>query len=236
MSTEVKTGRRTGGYETKSGIKYIKTRRIKLVMGVIVLIIMTIAVLFIYSAFLSVPESAATAEVIPYGQIVLPGWITEELLPVNEYSRPGTVLDEITGFVVHYTGNPGTTAQQNRSYFAGLAETGQTYASSNFIIDIDGGIILCVPMDEVAYASNTRNDNTLSIEVCHPDATGKFADEAYDSLVRLLAWLCDTYNISPDTIIRHGDIVEKACPLYYMENPDKWEELLGDVSSQISYK
>ena len=49
--------------------------------------------------------------------------IEEMLLPVNEYSRPGTKLKKIKGIVVHYTGNPGTTAAQNRSYFAGLAET-----------------------------------------------------------------------------------------------------------------
>lgn len=234
MSTEVKTDRRAGGYETGNGIKYINKRKIIMVIGVITLIIMMVAVLFIYNVFLSMTESGA--ETIPHDQIELPDWITEDLLPVNEYSRPGTALDEITGFVVHYIGNPGTTAHQNRNYFAGLAESGQTYASSNFIIDIYGETILCVPMDEMAYASNTRNNDTLSIEVCHPDETGKFTDEAYDSLIRLLTWLCDTYNISPDTIIRHGDIIEKACPLYYIENPDKWEELLNDVSSQISYK
>ena len=35
-----------------------------------------------------------------------------ELLSVNEYSRPGTELSQVNGIVVHYTANPGTTANR----------------------------------------------------------------------------------------------------------------------------
>ena len=69
-----------------------------------------------------------------------------ELLSVNEYSRPGTELSQVNGIVVHYTANPGTTAEQNRSYFESLAETGETHASSHFIIGISGEIIQCIPV------------------------------------------------------------------------------------------
>ena len=34
-----------------------------------------------------------------------------ELLDYNEYSRPGTALEKVNGIVVHYTANPGTTAE-----------------------------------------------------------------------------------------------------------------------------
>ena len=43
--------------------------------------------------------------------------IDVQLLDINEYSRPGTPSDAITGIVIHYTANPGSTAQQNRNYF-----------------------------------------------------------------------------------------------------------------------
>ena len=59
-----------------------------------------------------------------------------ELLPVNKYSRPGTALTEVNGIVVHYTANPGTSAIQNRDYFAGLADSHETSASSHFIIGL----------------------------------------------------------------------------------------------------
>jgi len=236
MNTEIKNGAERTGTSSKYRIGKKNWRKIRLAMGIILLAVVTIAVLFIYRTLLSrddseAPTEALSAPVISQDQIQLPEWTTESLLTINEFSRPGEALDEITGFVVHYTGNPGTTAEQNRSYFEGLATTGETYASSNFIIDMSGEILLCVPMDEVAYASNRRNSNTLSIEVCHPDETGEFTKEAYDSLIRLLCWLCGTYGISPDTIIRHGDIVDKACPLYYMEHPDAWERLLDDVKN-----
>lgn len=79
-----------------------------------------------------------------------PDWIREELLPLNPWSRPGTEMEGLTGIVVHYVGNPGTTAQQNRSYFAGLAQSHETYASSNFVIGLEGEVLLCVPIGEVA--------------------------------------------------------------------------------------
>ena len=40
--------------------------------------------------------------------------IDVQLLDVNPYSRPGSTIDEIHGIVIHYTANPGSTAQENR--------------------------------------------------------------------------------------------------------------------------
>lgn len=44
-------------------------------------------------------------------------WVTISLLPENQYSRPGIQIKQINAVVVHYVGNPGTTAEENRSYF-----------------------------------------------------------------------------------------------------------------------
>ena len=84
--------------------------------------------------------------------------IDVQLLEVNAYSRPGINTDTITGIVIHYTANPGSTAQENRDYFNSLQYTQETEASSNFVIGLDGEIIQCVPTWEVAYASNERNN------------------------------------------------------------------------------
>ena len=96
-----------------------------------------------------------------------------ELLTVNPYSRPGTKTDRIKGIVVHYTANPGATAMANRNYFEGLKDSHATRSSSNFIVGLEGEIIQCVPTWEVAYASNDRNHDTVSIECCHPDESGE---------------------------------------------------------------
>lgn len=159
-----------------------------------------------------------------------PDYVDVMLIAKNQYSRSGEKLDGVNGLVIHYVANPGTSAAANRSYFAGLAQSGATYASSNFIIGLEGEVIQCIPADEIAYASNSRNNDTLSIECCHPEADGKFTDATYDSLVRLCSDLCAEFGLDPDTdIIRHYDITGKLCPLYFVEHEDAWETFLLDV-------
>ena len=84
---------------------------------------------------------------------------------------------------------------------------------------------------EVAYASNDRNHDTISIECCHEDESGKFTKATYESLVKLTAWLSDTYLITTDEIIRHYDVTGKNCPKYFVEHKDKWQEFLVDVEN-----
>ena len=160
--------------------------------------------------------------------------IDVQLLDVNPYSRPGIESNGITGIVIHYTANPGSTAQDNRDYFNGLQYSQETSASSNFVVGLDGEIIQCVPTWEVAYASNDRNYDTVSIEVCHPDESGKFTDETYRSLVQLTAWLCVKFDLTADDVIRHYDVTGKNCPKYFVENEDAWTAFKENVSLAIA--
>ena len=160
--------------------------------------------------------------------------IDVQLLDVNPYSRPGIESDGITGIVIHYTANPGSTAQDNRDYFNGLQYSQETSASSNFVVGLDGEIIQCVPTWEVAYASNDRNYDTVSIEVCHPDESGKFTDKTYRSLVQLTAWLCVKFDLTADDVIRHYDVTGKNCPKYFVENEEVWAAFKENVSLAIT--
>ncbi len=165
--------------------------------------------------------------------IVLPDYIIEDLLPVNEYSRCGDKLTQVNGVVIHYVGNPNTTAWQNVNYFRNLATSGETSASSNLVVGMDGEVRLCVPLNEVAYCSNERNHDTVSIEFCHPDETGKPTEDTYESLVTLTAWLCDLYGLESDDVIRHYDVIEKECPRYFVENEDAWTQFKVDVEKAM---
>ena len=158
-----------------------------------------------------------------------PDWVTVELLPVNPYSRPGIPLEQVNGIVIHYVGNPGTTAAQNHSYFENLAQTGETYASSHFLVGLEGEILQNVPLDEIAYCSNQRNEDTISIECCHPDDSGEFNQATYDSLVRLTRWLMEAYDLDTDQVIRHYDVTGKICPKSFVDNPEEWEQFLKDL-------
>ena len=55
-------------------------------------------------------------------------------LEPNEYSRPGTSLDTVKGVVIHYVGNPGTTAEQNRSYFGKIFHETMGKTPQEFLI------------------------------------------------------------------------------------------------------
>lgn len=156
-----------------------------------------------------------------------------ELLTPNEYSRPQTAMEEIRGIVIHYTANPGTTAEQNRSYFESLKDTHETKASSHFVIGIDGEIVQCIPSSEISYASNERNSDTISIECCHEGKDGKFTEDTYDSLVQLTAWLCGKFNVPVENVIRHYDVTGKECPLYYVEHEDEWKQFKKDVQNYL---
>ena len=156
---------------------------------------------------------------------------TEDFLTVNEYSRPGDPLTEVNNIFVHYTANPGTSAAQNRSYFEQLKDNHERSASAHFIIGYNGEIIQCVPLDEIAYAVQTRNEDSISIECCYKADNGQFTQETYDSLIRRLSWLIDAYELEPEDILRHYDCGGKKCPIYYTEHEDAWEQLKEDVKN-----
>ena len=159
---------------------------------------------------------------------------TVDLLDINEYSRPGIALEKINGIVIHYTANPKSTAKQNRDYFEGLKDSHETKASSHFVVGIKGEIVQCIPSSEISYASNSRNSDTLSIECCHKDKSGKFTKETYQSLVELVGWLCQRFGLTSEQVIRHYDVTGKNCPKYFVEHEDEWEQFKKDVDVQIA--
>lgn len=159
--------------------------------------------------------------------------IDVQLLTENPYSRPGIPITAINGIVIHYTANPGSSAIDNRNYFENLKDRQDNQVSSHFVIGTEGEIVQCIPSSEIAYASNSRNDDTLSIECCHLDETGQFTDATYQSLVELVGWLCKRFDISVDNVIRHYDVTGKDCPRYFVQNPDAWTQLKADIQAQI---
>ncbi|WP_426351158.1 peptidoglycan recognition protein family protein [Alloiococcus sp. CFN-8] len=155
----------------------------------------------------------------------VPAWVQVDLIDIDGAARRGKDLEAIEDIVIHYVGNPGTTAQQNRDFFNNPG----VEVSSHFVIGLEGEIIQVIPLNEISQASNWRNNDTISIEVCHPDASGKFSEVTYQSLVKLTAWLTELCDLDEDNVIRHYDVTEKLCPIYYVENEDAWLQLKNDI-------
>lgn len=171
--------------------------------------------------------------------------IQKMYLTPNKYSRPQIKLAKVTKIAVHYVGNPGTTAINNRNYFEGLKDqipdsTGKyrlnkdgsymmykgerialRWVSSHYVIGLSGEVVQCIPTSEWSYCTNQANGYSISIECCHPDAGGKFTAATEQSLTELCAYLCKELGLDPiKDIIRHYDVTGKQCPLYY--SPTKY--------------
>lgn len=50
-------------------------------------------------------------------------------------------------------------------------------------------------------------------------------------MVLLTSWLTEEFDLKADNIIRHYDVTGKLCPLYYVENEDKWMQFKEDVQN-----
>ena len=157
-----------------------------------------------------------------------PDWVDQQIINVDGDSRRGVMLEGVRNIVIHYVANPGSTAQQNRDYYASRSSD----VSSHFVIGLKGEIIQCIPLHEKSSASNHRNKDTISIEVCHPDESGKFTDASYQSLVKLTTWLIDVCDLNSNDVIRHYDITGKQCPLYFVTHEDEWEQFRQELKEK----
>ena len=208
-----------------------KMRRLSIIFTSIVgsiLLVVAAIVLILRFSHRDTPDLAPSVQVIAEARV--PDYVNEQILPVSSNSRRNVPLEDLTAIVVHYVGNPGTSAEQNRKYYGNA----DTTVNSHFLIGLDGEVIQCLPLYEKSSASNDRNRDTISIEVCHPDESGKFTEASYNRLVELCTWICRECGFSSKNIIRHYDITGKACPLYFVENEDAWTQFLYDVECALN--
>jgi N-acetylmuramoyl-L-alanine amidase len=174
--------------------------------------------------------------------------IKQDLLTINEYSRPGSKLFKVKGIVIHWVQNPNTTAKQNRDFFELRKNGDKGYGSAHYIINLDGEIIQCIPDLEMAYhvgakeyndiidkkLSNYPNNCTIGIECCHIDMAGNMTDLTVLALKELIISLCQKYKLSPlHDLFRHYDITGKFCHKYYVNNADKWIDLLEYCEDEL---
>ncbi len=167
--------------------------------------------------------------------VEVPDYVEQDFIRKNIFSRPDVGRQKVDKIVIHYVANPGSTARNNRDYFDSLADQDPqksgSSASSHFVVGLEGEVIQCIPVNEIAYAP--LNNTTVAIEVCHPDDSGKFNDATYESLVDLTAFLCRQLKLTPGDVIRHYDVNEKLCPKYYVEHEDAWERFQKDVKAAM---
>lgn len=163
--------------------------------------------------------------------------ITRDYIEYGD-SRSGEELQNVEYIVSHDTGNPGSTAYNNRNYFDRV----QPLASAHTFID-DNYILEIIPLDEKAWhvRSNTAKDNTLYDEDANDAAIGvELAygsnidfQEAYNRYVWYHAYLVDKYGLDPDKdIVAHStlDPQRRTDPQNALhQNGISWGKFIRDV-------
>jgi N-acetylmuramoyl-L-alanine amidase len=167
----------------------------------------------------------------------------ECLLTPNPYSRPGNKLLNIKGVVVHWTANPGVSAEKNRLFFESRKSGLLGFGSAHYIVD-DCEVIRCIPETEWAYhvgatfytdlalrgLSAYPNNCTIGVEMCPIDWEGNYAKQTWEQSVGLLRDLMAKYALNPKKdLYRHFDITGKDCPHLLVVCPEKFELLKAQV-------
>lgn len=181
--------------------------------------------------------------------------IVKDHLTINQYSRPGRKLRDVRAIVLHWVANPGSSARANRQFFESRKSGSHGYGSAHYIID-ERQVIEAIPPEEVAYHCGSRayteyavakfgphatgptdspNNYTLGIELCHDDWEGSFSDQVWQQAVALVAGLVVDYHLSPfEHITTHNAIVGwKKCPKWMVDHPGELQRFQLDVARAI---
>lgn len=172
--------------------------------------------------------------------------IVERFLSRNKFSRPGKIIYNVRGIVVHYVGVPDQHPEQTVAYFESLKYGRRdTYASAHYVIGKDGNGIQCLPLNEVAYhcgakqykngithrLGNYPNYTTIGIEMCHT-AKG-FTQETIDTTVNLVTQLLVENKLSYHDVYRHYDITGKLCPKFFVIDEKQWISFIDRIKENL---
>ncbi|MEC0276871.1 peptidoglycan recognition protein family protein [Peribacillus frigoritolerans] len=173
--------------------------------------------------------------------------IKADYLTKGSRKRPGNIIN-VDFLVAHDTGNPGSTAQGNVTYYKRVQESDP--ASAHLFVD-DKEIIECVPAltakPERAYHviynvttdnklfGDDANDTAIGVELCFGKQINN--EEAYKRYVWVLAYLCYQFKLDPEKDIVGHKILDpgrKIDPHNSLKLMGKtYEGLLKDVAAEF---
>jgi len=173
-------------------------------------------------------------------------------ISMNKYTRPSIKLKQVKKIVLHWTANPGASAENHQKYFNGTAIKSKTYASAHIFVDSKEAICI-IPLDEVAYHANDhyeRNANgevfrgvpelapnanklSLGIEMC-VEKDGSISQYTIQRTAKVIAELCKTYKLDENDIVRHYDVTHKPCPKPLVDDPEQFKQFRAQVGAILN--
>ncbi|WP_430510812.1 peptidoglycan recognition protein family protein [Gottfriedia solisilvae] len=175
-----------------------------------------------------------------------------DFITINKYTRPSIKLKAIKKIVLHWTANPGASAENHQRYFNGTAIKNKTYASAHIFVDPNEAICI-IPFDEVAYHANDQyernsrgevfrgvpelapNANLLSVgvEMC-VERDGSISSATIKRAATVIAALCKAYKLDENDIVRHYDVTHKLCPKPFVDDPEKFNDFKAQVRAILN--
>ena len=144
--------------------------------------------------------------------------VKKQHLPKGSKKRSGKLIS--TEFItIHSTGNPKSTAQNERDYLSNPINTNST--GWHYVVG-DNIIIEAIPPNERAWhagdgSTGKGNNNSVGIEMVE---TGN-REKVIENTIWLVKKLQKQFNISDDKVVRHFDWSGKNCPRIL--NYNNWE-------------
>lgn len=157
-------------------------------------------------------------------------------IPKNTASnrRPGNTIKPTT-ITIHNTGNPTSTAQNERDWLTNPSNNRQ--ASFHIVVD-DKQAIECIPLTENAWhagdgsGKTSGNMTSISIEICESGNYEQAVENAADLVARLLK---DRHWQVKHNLKRHFDWSGKICPrlMYDGGKWTGWEDFKQKVQQKL---
>ena len=174
--------------------------------------------------------------------------IVKNYLTSGTKRRSGLKAGAIKFIVAHDTGNPGSTALNNVTYYE--RSRNEMSASAHLFVD-DKEIIECIPAltgtpEKAWHVMESKpkdnelfgcesNNNAIGVELCYGGKVD--TKEAYKKYVWVMAYLCYKFNINPLTnIVGHYtlDPERRSDPMTAFKTIGKtFEQFLKDVKSEL---
>jgi len=158
---------------------------------------------------------------------------TEDHIPKSTPNnrRPGLAMVP-QYLTIHSTGNPTSTARNERAWLTNPANT--RTASYHIVVD-EKEVIEVLPLNEVAWHAGDGNGQgnraSIGIEICESGNR----TETLENAIELVADLLKKRNWGVDRLRRHYDWSRKSCPRILMENNwAGWEKFKADVQKKLT--
>ncbi len=130
---------------------------------------------------------------------------------------------------IHSTGNPNSTAQNERD---NLANNNPDLKVSFHIVVDDKQAIECIPFNEVAYhagdGKGSGNMASIGLEICE----GGNRERTLRNAIVLSAYILNKYGWGTDRLRQHYDWSGKNCPRI-LRNTNRWTWFVSEIKKEL---